>query len=105
MGLGSIIAIVSGIIASLALLFAGIKWVLNTVKDSSFDSGKHDSTHERIEIQIEAAHNKIRKHADEMADMKEDISDVESNVSLVVGKLDTIMANQQTIIGALVDKG
>jgi hypothetical protein len=83
--------------AGCAAIFAGVRWIMKTVKDASFDSGKHDSKHEEITIQIDAAHDKIRKH-------DERITKVETAESALAAKIDTMLANQQTMLGVLMDQ-
>ena len=59
MGIGAILGIVFGSITALGVLFAGARWVVKTVKDTSFDSGKHAANHETIGIDIGEAHRRI----------------------------------------------
>lgn len=89
-GIGIVVSILTG----LGLIFAAVRWVIKAVKEASFDNGKHDAKHEKIEVQMDSAHDKLRKQ-------EARITKVESHVSNVDGKLDTLIANQQTIIAAL----
>ena len=94
MSIGLIIGIVFGSIAALGTLFAGARWIVKTVKDSSFDSGKHSVHHEQMQTQVDAAHNKLRTHDGR-------ISKVETDNSELSGKLDTIISTQQTMLSVL----
>lgn len=57
-----------GVLASIIIPSIGaLVWVVVKVSSNSFDAGKHSKRHENLDVQVNAAHDKIRNHADRLA--------------------------------------
>ena len=68
--LGVYVAIIGGILTIIGTIIGGFAFILNKVSASAYDRGGHDVVHQGLDTSMAAAHDHLRRHDDDIAELK-----------------------------------